>query len=235
VQIPADRARATNLTPSLQLPAGWTAGAPSPASIDALTPGTSATFTWTVRPSSGTQPSAAALTGTVAYTQSHKPGTAKDERIVGYYVPPPAGQDYVSDLPFISATNGWGPVERDMSNGEQAAGDGHAITINGTTYTKGLGTNATSDVKLYLGGHCATLTTSVGVDDETNGAGSVTFSVLADGSTLTTTPVIRGHQAATSLTVGVTGAQVLDLVVADGGDGNGYDHADWAGTQITCS
>ncbi len=234
VQVPADRARATNLTPSLQLPAGWTAGAPSPASIDALTPGRSATFSWTVQPSSATQPSAAALTATVGYTQSDKPGTANDERIVGYYVPPPAGQDYVSSLPFLSATNGWGPVERDMSNGEQAAGDGRTITINGTTYAKGLGVHANGDVKLYLGGHCTTFTASVGVDDETNATGSVTFSVLADGNTLTTTPVIRGRQTATSLTVDVTGAQVLDLVVADGGDGNSHDHGDWAGAQITC-
>jgi hypothetical protein len=171
----------------------------------------------------------------VGYTQSYKPGTAKDERIVGYYVPPAAGQDSISDLPFVSATNGWGPVERDMSNGEQASGDGHTITVNGATFAKGLGTNATSDVKVYLGGHCTTFTASVGVDDETKGAGSVTFSVLADGTTLTTTPVIRGHQAATSLTADVTGAQILDLVVGDGGDGNGNDHGDWAGAQLTCS
>ena len=75
----------------------------------------------------------------------------------------------------------------------------------------------------------------MGVDDETRGAGSVTFSVLANGTQLTTTPVIRGRQAPTPVTVDVTGAQVLDLVVGDGGDGNGNDHGDWAGAQITCS
>ena len=171
VSVPAGRGRATGLTPTLSLPAGWTASAPSPASISSLTEGQSATFTWTVQPSSGSQPAAASLTATVAYTQNHKPGTAKDERIVGYYVPPTAGQDSVSDLPFISATNGWGPVERDTSNGEQASGDGHPITINGTTFAKGLGTNSVSDVKIYLGGHCTSFTASVGVDDETKGAG----------------------------------------------------------------
>ena len=235
VSVPAGHGRATGLTPSLSLPAGWTAGAPSPASISSLTEGQSATFTWTVQPPSGSQAAAAALTATVGYTQHHKPGTAKDERIVGYYVPPASGHDYVSDLPFVSATNGWGPVERDMSNGEQAAGDGHTITINGATYAKGLGTNAISDVKLYLGGHCTTFTASVGVDDETGGGGTVTFSVLADGTTLTTTPVIGGHQAATGLSVDVTGARILDLVVGDGGDGNGNDHGDWGGAQISCT
>lgn len=235
VSVPAGHGRATNLIPSLGLPAGWTAGAPSPASINTLASGRSATFTWTVRPSSGSQPSAAALTASVSYKQRGKTGVAKDERIIGFYVPPAAGNDYVSDLPFMAATNGWGPVERDTSNGEQAAGDGRPITINGVTFAKGLGTNAVSDVKVYLGGHCTSFTASVGVDDETGGAGTVTFSVLADGKTLTTTPVIRGHQAATALTADVTGAQVIDLVVGDGGDGNAHDHGDWAGAQLTCS
>ena len=235
VSVPTGHGHATALTPSLNLPAGWTASAPNPASISSLKEGQSATVTWTVQPPSGSQPAAGALTATVGYTQRGKPGTAKDERIVGYYVPPKAGQDYVSDLPFVSATNGWGPVERDMSNGEQAAGDGHPITIDGVTSAQGLGTNSPSDVKVYLGGHCTTFAASVGVDDETKGGGSVTFSVVADGKTLTTTPVIRGHQAATSVTADVTGAQALDLVVGDGGDGNGNDHGDWAGAQISCT
>ncbi|HZP54807.1 NPCBM/NEW2 domain-containing protein, partial [Actinocrinis sp.] len=235
VSVPTGHGSATNLVPSLTLPAGWTASAPSPASVSKLEAGKSATFTWTVQPSSGSQPAAAALTASVSYSKRGKHQTAKDERIVGFYVPPAAGSDYVSDLPFISATNGWGPVERDMSNGEQAAGDGHPITINGVTFTKGLGVHANGDVKVYLGGHCTTFTASVGVDDETAGAGSVTFSVLADGKTLTATPVIHGHQAATSLSVDLTGAQVLDLVVGDGGDGNAHDHSDWGGAQITCS
>ncbi|HEU5427903.1 MAG TPA: beta-galactosidase [Actinocrinis sp.] len=235
VSVPAGHGRATKLIPSLNLPAGWTASAPSPASIGALESGKSATFTWTVQPSSGSQPAAAALTATVGYTQRGRHQTAKDERIVGYYVPPKAGSDYVSDLPFISATNGWGPVERDTSNGEQAAGDGHTITINGVTFTKGLGVHANGDVKIYLGGHCTSFTASVGVDNEVGGSGSVTFSVVADGKALTTTPVMRGHQAAANLTADLTGAQVLDLVVGDGGDGNASDHSDWAGAQITCS
>jgi len=150
-------------------------------------------------------------------------------------VPPPSGDVAVSSLPFFSATNGWGPVERDTSNGEQAAGDGHPITINGVTYAKGLGTNATSDVEVYLGGHCTRFTAMVGVDDEQNGAGTVTFSVAADGKTLATTPTIRGHQPATSLDVDVTGAQVLDLIVGDAGDGNGNDHGDWAMPTLTCT
>jgi hypothetical protein len=148
---------------------------------------------------------------------------------------PPAGSDAVSDLPFLSSSNGWGPVERDTSNGEQAAGDGRTITIAGTTYAKGLGTNADSDVALYLDGTCSRFTAQVGVDDEVGTDGTVTFSVLADGKALVTSPVLKGGDRATAIDVDVTGAQVLDLVVGDGGDDNGHDHADWATPTLTCT
>jgi hypothetical protein len=140
----------------------------------------------------------------------------------------------VSDLPFLSSSNGWGPVERDSSVGEQAAGDGHEITIAGAEHAKGLGTNSVSDVVLYLAGNCSRFTADVGVDDETGGAGTVTFSVIADGKTLVTTPTIRGKQTAVPIDVDISGAQVIDLKVGDAGDGNGNDHGDWGTPTLTC-
>jgi hypothetical protein len=140
----------------------------------------------------------------------------------------------VSDMPFLSATNGWGPVERDMSVGEQAAGDGKPITLQGVRFAKGLGTNSVSDVQLYLGGHCGRFTATVGVDDEQGNGGSVTFSVIADGVTKVTTPRQTGASANQTIDVSVAGAQLLDLVVGDGGDGNGQDHGDWAIPTLTC-
>jgi hypothetical protein len=46
--------------------------------------------------------------------------------------------------------NLWGPVERDQSNGENGVGDGRTLTLNGTTYAKGLGAHASSDVRYAL-------------------------------------------------------------------------------------
>src|SRR5437868_1561364 len=52
---------------------------------------------------------------------------------------------YLSDLNFaFDPSNGWGPVERDMSNGENAAFDGHKMSIGGLTFDKGLGAHPTS-------------------------------------------------------------------------------------------
>src|SRR5262249_44030688 len=127
-------------------------------------------------------------------------------------------------LPFLEATNGWGPVERDTSVGEQAAGDGKPITLGGTRFTKGLGTNSISDVQLYLAGRCTRFTATVGVDDEQGNGGSVTFSVIADGQSVITTNRQTGSSANINIDVPIAGAQLLDLVVGDGGDGNGQDH-----------
>jgi hypothetical protein len=235
VRVPKDRSSASGLTSSLSAPDGWSVSATSPTSVKRVPPGGSAAFTWKVRPPSGTLPSASALTASVRYRQNGRQAVGEDERIVGGIPPaPPAGENAVSDLPFLSATNGWGPVERDSSVGEQAAKDGRPIRIAGTGYAKGLGTNSVSDVELYLAGHCSRLTADVGVDDETGGAGTVTFSVIADGKTLVTTPTIRGKQAAVPIDVDVSGAQVLDVRVGDAGDGNGNDHGDWATPTLTC-
>ena len=37
---------------------------------------------------------------------------------------------FISDLTWTSATNGWGPTERDRSNGEDGAGDGGVLRLN---------------------------------------------------------------------------------------------------------
>jgi hypothetical protein len=235
VQVAPGARKATDVRASLELPEGWTARRSGPRSVDTLRPGGTATFTWTVTPPAGPLPQASAITAVVHYVQGGRAASNRDERILGYVPPPPAaGTDAVSDLPFLAASNGWGPVERDSSNGEASAGDGKPITIAGVTYAKGLGTNSVSDVEIYLGGACTHFTTKVGVDDETNGGGTVTFTVRADGRTVASTGTIKGKAAAVSLDADVTGAQVLELVVGDAGDGNGLDHGDWAVPTLTC-
>jgi alpha-galactosidase len=72
------------------------------------------------------------------------------------------------------------------------------------TYTKGLGTHANGDARLFLGGQCHTVTATVGVDDEVSAGGSVAFAVAGDG-TLATPAVLTGS-----------------------------DHANWADATITC-
>ncbi len=101
-------------------------------------------------------------------------------------------------------------------------------------YAKGLGTHAPATVRYYLGGRCASFTAGVGVDDTQVGRGSVRFTVLADGAEKAKSPVLKAADPAWPLTADVTGAAYVDLVVDDGGDGNGNDHADWGSARFHC-
>jgi hypothetical protein len=145
------------------------------------------------------------------------------------------GTAYASDQPFLTEANGWGPVERDQSNGETGSGDGHPLTIGGTVYDKGLGMNATAKVTIDIQGRCTRFEAHVGVDDENAGKGSVTFTVLGDGRQLAATGVLKGGAAAVDLSADTTGVQTLTLSVGDGGDGNAFDHADWGTAALTCA
>ncbi|GEM84827.1 NPCBM/NEW2 domain-containing protein [Meiothermus hypogaeus] len=150
----------------------------------------------------------------------------------------PTGNVFLSDLNWVTATNGWGPVERDQSNGESAAGDGRTLTLNGVTYAKGLGAHANSEIVYSLEANCSRFQAVVGLDDEIDTQtqwGSVVFQVFADGVSLFNSGVIRGNSPSQAIDVDVTGRQQLRLVISDGGDNVYYDHANWANARLVCA
>jgi alpha-glucosidase len=149
--------------------------------------------------------------------------------------PDPSGTPAVSDLPFLTETNGYGPVERDQSNGEADRGDGRTLTVRGTAYAKGLGMHAPGEVTVWLGGACTGFSALAGIDDEATQSGSVDFQVLGDDRPLASTGVRRSADPAAPLTADVTGVQVLTLRATDGGDGKNFDHADWADARLSCA
>ncbi|MFJ8492726.1 NPCBM/NEW2 domain-containing protein [Streptomyces sp. NPDC094038] len=229
------RSTATKVSVSLTGPAGWTVGATSPTRARALPTGRALRTAWQVTAPAGTPRGSYELELRASY-RSPAGVRAESTTTVTMTVadPPPAGGSYLSDLPWLSADNGWGPVERDTSNGETAAGDGHPITIGGVVYSKGLGTHAQSEVDYYAGKACEKVTADVGVDDEEAANGSVSFEVWADGTKVASTGVLTTDLPAQPLTADVTGAEVVRLVVTDGGDGITSDHGDWADARISC-
>ncbi len=228
---------ATKVTVHLTAPDGWTVKAGGASSTVLLAKNKTLTTTWTLSVPTDTPTGAYPLTGTVTYSEATGGAavTVPLSGTVNVEIPPPPGTSYLSDLDWTSATNGWGPVEKDTSNGEAAAGDGNPMTIGGTVFTKGLGAHAPSTITYYLGGGCSALTATVGVDDEKAGKGSVEFEVAADGTQVADSGVVRNSDGPTPLHADVTGAQYVQLIVTDGGDGNDSDHADWADAQITCA
>lgn len=139
---------------------------------------------------------------------------------------------YLSDLTPTYQANGWGPVERDLSNGGAAARDGRTLTINGVQYAKGLGVHALSELRYALDGQYASFLADVGVDDEVGMRGSVVFQVFADGVKLYDSGLMFGYQSAKRVNVKVTGKRELRLLVLTGNGNRDQDHADWAGARL---
>ncbi|WP_254885464.1 NPCBM/NEW2 domain-containing protein [Streptomyces sp. NA02950] len=229
------RGAARSVAVELTGPAGWGVRATSPSGASSLGSGRTLTTHWRLTPPADAKPGAYDLTLRAGY---RSPRGAKGEAVlpstVHVVVAPPAGNSSAGDLPWVSATNGWGPVERNTSVGEEAAGDGHPLTIGGTTYAKGLGAHAPSEITYYTGGRCSTFTAKVGVDDEKSQAGSVTFEVWADGTKVASTATLTTADAAKAVSAAVDGARTVRLVVTDAGDGNNSDHADWADATLSC-
>ncbi|HLL88160.1 MAG TPA: NPCBM/NEW2 domain-containing protein, partial [Tepidisphaeraceae bacterium] len=140
---------------------------------------------------------------------------------------------YLSDLAWVSATNGWGPVERDTSVGGSGAGDGGTLTLNGVTYAKGLGTHAPSEIIYNLSGNYRGFLADVGIDDRQTTQGSVVFQVYADDVLVYDSGIMRPTTPTRAVSLDVTGVRQLRLLVGDAGDGIGHDHADWANARLT--
>jgi hypothetical protein len=148
---------------------------------------------------------------------------------VSVATPPPS--DFLSDLPFVSSTNEWGPVERDKDNGGNAANDGNPIVVNGVGYAKGLGVHAYSEVAFNFGGGYTWFRADIGISDTWGNNGSVVFQVFGDGAKLYESPLITGASASIAVEVDVEGVEQLKLVVTPGPDGAAYDHAVWANAR----
>ncbi|WP_240740919.1 NPCBM/NEW2 domain-containing protein [Deinococcus sp. Arct2-2] len=137
------------------------------------------------------------------------------------------------------ARNSWGPVERNASNGEQKAGDGTPLTLNGKMYAQGYGVHAGSELRFSLAGtggaQCNNFTADIGIDDEVGSRGSVVLQVYGDGVKLYDSGVLTGDSATKRVNVGVVGRQELRLIVTDAGNGISFDHADWADPRLECA
>jgi hypothetical protein len=152
----------------------------------------------------------------------------------------PASQSlviYASDLVWTSSTNSWGPVERDSSNGENSAGDGTTITLQGIQYPKGIGAHADSEIRIPLYGAYTRFMSDIGVDDEllresTEYVGVVRFKVHADASLLYDSGIISNASPVQSIDVDLTGKNELRLVIEKANGSDNYDHGDWAGARL---
>ena len=133
------------------------------------------------------------------------------------------------------------PLESlDLTKMTQDYGSPHAgksiiglpLTLGGAVYERGVGSHAAGEVTVELKGKAKLFTAMVGVDDETQGKGSVVFSITVDGKTAARTAVMRGGDKPILIGAQLDGAKLMILTVEDAGDNINFDHADWADARI---
>lgn len=221
---------ATRASVKLDLPQGWTATPLTSTSFDALAAGASQPVSWKVTIPADAASGNDAVAAIVTYQQGssaapQQTGASYQLSVAGV----PKGTVFLSDLPWVSAVSGWQSVLPDENV------NGGSLSVDGVPYAKGLGTNSVSTIVYDIPAGCTTFSSDVGVDDSAGGKGSVTFSVLVDGTQVASTGVMRGGQPAQTLSANVAGAQKLTLDVGDASDGNGHDNGDWANAQLRCA
>jgi hypothetical protein len=131
---------------------------------------------------------------------------------------------YLSDIEADSWKQGFGSLMKDLAINQSL------ININGSVYQKGLGTHAYSEVVYTICGNYSRFTAMVGVDHYPSftDVSSMQFEVYGDGKLLFQSKLMKVTTTAEKIDISVKGINELKLVVTDGGDGNHYDHADWA-------
>jgi hypothetical protein len=112
------------------------------------------------------------------------------------------------------------------------------LRINGHRYARGLGVNAWSDVRYWLGGRCSRFTAEVGLDDSVPSSdtlrGSVVVSVLGDGRRLYRR-FMDWSMPPAHLDLPVTGVNELRLQVDATRDWIWDDATDWAQPRVVCA
>ena len=152
---------------------------------------------------------------------------------------PPSGTVWASELQWLSATNGWGVIGKNVANKDAANSPDVPLAINYTdpatganpTYEKGLGVHALSKITYYVGGACDAFTAEVGL--EAGFAGNVIFKVDADGVNRYQSRTFTPGFAPEQVNVDLTGVQYVDLVVEAPGSINGA-HGVWGDAKFSC-
>ena len=131
---------------------------------------------------------------------------------------------YLDSLDPTSAIQGWGRLQRNLSVWEKP------LTIAGKIYTRGLGTHAASEIEYAIEGKYKRFQVDAGVDG--GNGGTVTFEIWVDDVKKWESGYMVNSDPAKKVDLDITGARKLLLIVGDGGNGIGSDHADWCDAKL---
>jgi hypothetical protein len=141
---------------------------------------------------------------------------------------------FLSDILESSSSNGIGNFKKDLSH------SGATITLNGKTYSKGLGVHTNSEIIYNLNGLYGRFVSDIGIDDAITPAdcggqgGTAIFQVYRDDVLAYQSPILNRNSPILNLNINVSGVTQLRIKVTDAGDNNWCDHGDWAGARLYC-
>lgn len=140
---------------------------------------------------------------------------------------------YLTDYDWTSTKYSYATPKKDISNGNNTL---RLTNENGkeVSFERGIGAHSNSTITYDLTGKdYAYFSSYVGVDREMFGTvGSVTFEVYVDGEKKFDSELMKSKDPMKYLEVDINGAKELKLVVTDGGNGNGSDHATWGDAKL---
>ncbi|MDM5199434.1 glycoside hydrolase family 2 TIM barrel-domain containing protein [Fictibacillus enclensis] len=168
------------------------------------------------------------LPGQAVITAVSNDGLIKEKYVVKFNV---VSEQFLSDLEWKSATTGWATIQRDKSI------DSNPLKLQGpngvVTYSKGIGTHTNSVIVYDIADKgYQSFESWVGVDKEVGSNGSISFEVQVDGETKFESGKMTGNSEAKFVNIDLFGKKELKLIVMDTGDGNSWDHADWADAKF---
>jgi hypothetical protein len=109
---------------------------------------------------------------------------------------------------------------------------GGRLRADGRLYLEGLAMHSASRLTYLLEARYRRFEALLAIDDLAGGRGSVRYRVFVDAEEKFASPVVRGGRPPLPLSVDVTGAQRLDLVVDFADRADEQDHADWLDARL---
>ncbi len=111
---------------------------------------------------------------------------------------------------------------------------GGFLRCHGHPYLKGLGVHSAARLEYTLGQgvRAKRFEAELGVDDSTAGQGSVRFRVLVDGQEKYASPILRGGGPPAPISIGLSDANKLELLVDYADRADVLDHADWLNARL---
>lgn len=141
--------------------------------------------------------------------------------------------DHLTDYNWKSASQSYGSTQKDQS---ASANTLRLTKEDGSiaSYERGIGAHANATIIYDLTDQDYSFFSAyVGVDRAMHGSvGSVQFEVYVDGELSFDSGVMNSRNAQKYVEVSIAGAKELKLVVKDGGNGIGSDHATWGDTKL---